>query len=76
MLMLPRPEFEAEYCFTHRGVTYQGYLNLLREDAETNYQREIDTCILGLKEDELQIVKAAFVDSLHFYPKKDQEKLL
>ena len=74
--MLPRPEFKAEYRFTHRGVTYQGYLNLLKEDAEANYQKEIDTHIPGLKGDELQVVKAAFVDSLHFYPKKDWEKFL
>ena len=76
MPTLPGPEFEAEYRFTHRGVMYQGYLDPLKEDAEANYQKEIDTCIPGLKGDKLQAVKAAFVDSLHFYPKKGWEKFL
>ena len=74
MLNNPRPEFEAEYHFIHKGIMYQGYLNPTQE--EEGYQKEIDTCIPGLKGDKLKVVKAAFVDSLHFYPKKDQDKFL
>ena len=74
MLNNPRPEFEAEYCFVHKGIMYQGYLDPTQE--EEGYQKEIDTCIPGLMGDKLKVVKAAFVDSLHFYPKKDQDKFL
>ena len=73
MSNLPKLEFEAEYHFTHEGVTYQGYLNPTQEDS---YQREIDTCIPGLKGDKLDAVKAALIDSLHCYPKKDRDKFL
>ena len=43
MSNLPRLEFEAEYCFTHKGITYRGYLDPTQEEA---YQKEIDFCIL------------------------------
>ena len=65
-------EFEVEYCFTHKGITYQGYINPTQH--EEAYQREIDTCIPGLQGEELAAVKLAFRNSLHFYPKKDQDK--
>ena len=70
----PRPEFEAEYHFTHKGISYQGYFD--PADKDTGYQWELDHWLPGLKGDELETVKVAFVDSLHCYPKKDQDKFL
>lgn len=72
--MLNRPEFEAEYLFMHKGVTFQEYFDPTQD--EEGYQKEIDTCIPGLQEDKLVAVKAAFGSSLHFYPKKDWDEFL
>ena len=65
-------EFEAEYHFTHKGIMYQGYIDLTQSEAA--YQKEIDICIPGLQGEELAAVKLAFGNSLHFYPKKDRDK--
>ena len=67
-----RPEFEAEYHFTHKGTTYQVYFN--PTEGEIAYQQEIDQWLPGIKGAELETIKKEFVNSLHFYPKKDQDK--
>ena len=74
MLDIEWPELEAEYCFAHKDITYQGYFDPTKDKIA--YQKEIDSCISGLKGDKLDAVKAAFISSLHFYPKKDWDKFL
>ena len=69
-----KPEFEAEYHFTHKGTTYQGYFNPTQE--EEAYLWEIHLWLPGIEGDELEAVRKAFVDNLHFYPKKDWDKFL
>ena len=69
-----KPEFEAEYCFTHKGITYQEYFDPTEDKPA--YQQEIDHWLPGIKGTKLETVKKEFINSLHFYPKKDWDRFL